>query len=43
MSEELVEQLRQEIERINQLPLAEQVAAFSALRELLDSTLNQSN
>lgn len=40
---ELVEQLDKEIERIKNLPLAEQPAAFSALRDLLESTLNAGN
>ncbi len=42
-SAELVEQLKNEVERIKSLPLAEQVAAYSALRELLESTLNQAD
>lgn len=40
---ELIEQLEQEIERIKQLPLAEQPAAFGALRDLLETTLNAGN
>ena len=40
---ELVEQLEREIERIKQLPLAEQPAAYGALRDLLESTLNTGN
>jgi hypothetical protein len=40
---ELVEQLKVEVERIKSLPLADQVAAFSALRELLENTLNQAD
>jgi hypothetical protein len=40
---ELVEQLRAEVDRIKQLPLADQVAAYSALRELLENTLNQAD
>ncbi|MFM6977306.1 MAG: hypothetical protein ACKOWR_01080 [Micrococcales bacterium] len=40
---ELVEQLKAEVERIKALPLTEQVAAFSALRELLENTLNQAD
>lgn len=39
----LVEQLTTEIERIKSLPLAEQVLAYSALRELLENTLNQAD
>lgn len=42
-SAELVEQLNGEIDRIKSLPLAEQVAAYSALRELLENTLNQAD
>ncbi len=40
-SSELLDQLKSEVERIKGLPLAEQVAAYSALRELLENTLNQ--
>jgi hypothetical protein len=40
-STELVEQLTAEVERIKQLPIGEQVVAYSALRELLENTLNQ--
>lgn len=40
---ELVEQLKVEVERIKSLPLSDQVAAFSALRELLENTLNQAD
>lgn len=42
-SSELVEQLKSEIERIQSLPLGEQVSAYSALRELLENTLNQAD
>jgi hypothetical protein len=42
-SGELVEQLMFEIERIKELPLGEQVATYSALRELLENTLNQAD
>lgn len=42
-SVELVEQLKAEVERIKSLPLAEQVSAFSSLRELLENTLNQAD
>jgi hypothetical protein len=42
-SSELVEQLTAEIERIKALPLGDQVAAYSALRELLENTLNQAD
>jgi hypothetical protein len=40
-STQLVEQLKAEVERIKSLPLSEQVSAYSALRELLENTLNQ--
>ncbi|MEY4293469.1 MAG: hypothetical protein RL085_3 [Actinomycetota bacterium] len=43
MSAELIEQLTAEIERIKSLPLAEQPSAFSALRDLLENTLNSSD
>jgi hypothetical protein len=39
----LVEQLSIEIERIKQLPLAEQPSAFAALRDLLEETLNSAD
>jgi hypothetical protein len=42
-SAELVGQLTAEIERIKALPLGEQVAAYAALRDLLESTLNQAD
>jgi hypothetical protein len=42
-SSELVEQLTAEIERIKALPLGDQVASYSALRELLENTLNQAD
>ena len=42
-SSELAEQLTAEIERIKGLPLNEQVVAYSALRELLENTLNQAD
>lgn len=38
---EFAEQFQSELERIKHLPIEEQVAAYSALRELLESTLNQ--
>ena len=43
MSSELIEQLTSEIERIKQLELAEQPAAFAALRDLLESALNSTD
>lgn len=42
-SAELVEQITAEIERIKSLSLGDQVAAYSALRELLENTLNQAD
>jgi hypothetical protein len=42
-SAELVEQITAEIERIKSLPLSDQVSAYSALRELLENTLNQAD
>lgn len=42
-SAELVEKLTAEVERIKSLPLGDQVAAYSALRELLENTLNQAD
>jgi len=42
-SAELVEKLATEVERIKSLPLGDQVAAYSALRELLENTLNQAD
>lgn len=42
-SAELIEQLKFEIEHIKGLPLGDQVAAYSALRELLENTLNQAD
>lgn len=40
---ELIEQIEAEIERIKQLPLEEQPAAFGAIRDLLETTLNTDN
>lgn len=42
-SAQLLEQLNVEIDRIKSLPLGDQVAAYSALRELLENTLNQAD
>jgi hypothetical protein len=39
MSEQLIEQLNQEIDRVQQLPLEEQVASFEALRAKLELVL----
>lgn len=42
MSEELVSQVKTEVERIAALPLDQQVTEFAALREELESVLNDS-
>lgn len=42
MSEELVSQVKTEVERIAALPLDHQVNEFAALREELESVLNDS-
>ena len=42
-STELVEHLTAEIERIKSLPIGDQVAAYSALRDLLENILNQAD
>jgi hypothetical protein len=43
MSEELVSQVKTEVERISALPLDQQVNEFAALREKLESVLNDSD
>jgi 5-deoxy-D-glucuronate isomerase len=43
MSEELVTEVQTEVERISSLPLAEQDNDFSALRDKLESILNDSD
>ncbi len=43
MSEDLVSQVKAEVERITALPLDQQVNDFSALREELESVLNDSD
>jgi hypothetical protein len=43
MSEELVSQVQTEVERIADLPLDQQVNEFAALREELESVLNDSD
>ena len=43
MSEELVSQVKTEVERISALPLDQQVKEFAALREELESVLNDSD
>ena len=42
MSEELVSQVKTEVERIVALPLDQQVNEFAAVREELESVLNDS-
>jgi hypothetical protein len=43
MSEDLVSQVKTEVERIATLPLDQQVNDFAALREELESVLNDSD
>ena len=43
MSEDLVSQVKPEVERIVALPLDQQVNDFAALREGLESALNDSD
>jgi hypothetical protein len=43
MSEELVSKVQTEVERIAALPLDQQVNEFAALREELESVLNDSD
>jgi hypothetical protein len=43
MSEELVSQVKAEVERIAALPLDQQVNEFATLREELESVLNDSD
>ena len=43
MSEELVSQVKAEVERIAALPLDQQVNEFAALRDELESVLNDSD
>lgn len=43
MSEDLVAQVKTEVERISALPLDQQVNDFAALREELESALNDSD
>ena len=40
MSENLTQQVQEELARVSALPLEEQPAAFAALRDLLERTLN---
>jgi hypothetical protein len=43
MSSEFSEEVQQELARIAELGTDEQVAAYRALHELLEATLNESN
>ncbi len=43
MSEELVSQVKTEVERIAALPLDQQVNEFAALRDELESVINDSD
>lgn len=43
MSEELVPQVKSEVERISALPLDQQVNEFASIREELESVLNDSD
>ena len=43
MSEDLVTQVKTEVERVAALPLDQQVNDFAALREQLESVLNDSD
>jgi hypothetical protein len=43
MSEDFSQQIADELKRIEQLAPEEQVAAYRALHELLEQTLNESN
>ena len=40
MSEDLTQQVQEELARVSALPLEEQPAAFAAIRDLLERTLN---
>ena len=40
MSEDLTQQVQDEVTRVSALPLEEQPAAFAAIRDLLEQTLN---
>ena len=40
MSEDLTLQVQEEVSRVSALPLEEQPAAFAAIRDLLEKTLN---
>lgn len=40
MSEDLTQEVQEELARVSALPLEEQPAAFAAIRDLLERTLN---
>lgn len=40
MSEDLTQQVKEEVARVSALPLEEQPAAFAAIRDQLERTLN---
>ena len=40
MSEDLTQQVKEEVARVSALPLGEQPAAFAAIRDHLERTLN---
>lgn len=40
MSEDLAQEVQEEVARISALPLEDQPAAFAAIRDLLEKTLN---
>lgn len=40
MSEDLTQQVQEEVARVSALPLEEQPAAFATIRDLLEKTLN---
>ena len=40
MSEDLTQQVKEELARVSALPLEEQPAAFAAIRDQLERTLN---
>lgn len=40
MSEDLTQQVKEEVARVSALPLEEQPAAFAAVRDQLERTLN---
>lgn len=40
MSEDLTQQVKEEVARVSELPLEEQPSAFAAIRDQLERTLN---